>query len=257
MQFLTPLEIDVSSPTISPIIYLKQGDNTRGILATLLSSGQIVYLTNETVNIFLQKPDGTKIYSPCEIEDGKIKAVFDSQAVAVPGKAQIELEFVSGQQISSTPIAIAEILPTNIDDNVIESSNEFTALQRALIEVDNLKQSGLKGDPGMAATITVGTVETSDSGSNAQVYNAGTSSAAILNFVLPRGAQGPKGDPGGIGNYSVLDTEDDIQSNESDMALTGALAAKKILSRFGGCSIQVVTALPDSPDVNTIYLIKE
>ena len=61
MQFLTPLEIDVSSPTISPIIYLKQGDNTRGILATLLSSGQIVYLTNETVNIFLQKPDGTKI----------------------------------------------------------------------------------------------------------------------------------------------------------------------------------------------------
>jgi hypothetical protein len=49
---------------------------------------------------------------------------------------------------------------------------------------------GDKGDPGQAATITVGTVT---SGTTAAVTNAGTSSAAKFNFVLPKG---DKGDPG-------------------------------------------------------------
>ena len=49
---------------------------------------------------------------------------------------------------------------------------------------------GDKGDPGQAATITVGTVT---SGSTASVTNVGTSSVARFNFVLPKG---DKGDPG-------------------------------------------------------------
>lgn len=50
------------------------------------------------------------------------------------------------------------------------------------------KPDSLKGDPGDAATITIGTVT---SGDTASVTNAGTANAAKLNFVLPRG---PKGD---------------------------------------------------------------
>ncbi|EMF0173507.1 hypothetical protein OPS09_000655 [Enterococcus hirae] len=49
---------------------------------------------------------------------------------------------------------------------------------------------GDKGDPGQAATITVGTVT---SGSTASVTNVGTSSVARFNFVLPKG---DRGDPG-------------------------------------------------------------
>lgn len=49
---------------------------------------------------------------------------------------------------------------------------------------------GDKGDPGNAATITVGTVT---SGTTASVTNTGTISAAKFNFVLPKG---DKGDPG-------------------------------------------------------------
>ncbi len=221
MQFLTPLEVDISTPTISPVVYLKQGDNTRGILVTLLFSGQIVYLTNETVNIYMKKPDGTKVYSPCEIESGKIKAVFDNQAVAVPGKAQIELEFVLGQQISSTPIAVADILPTNIDDNAIESSNEFTALQQALIEVNDLKQNGLKGDTGEAATIAVGTVTASAPGSSPQISNSGTPNNAVFDFVLPRGNPGSTGGFfGAKSSFPATGTEDMLYiDNTADPAL--------------------------------------
>ena len=59
-----------------------------------------------------------------------------------------------------------------------------------------------KGDPGSAATIAVGTVT---SGASASVINSGTSDAAVFNFVLPKGDQG---DPGTgltlLGTYATL-----------------------------------------------------
>lgn len=61
---------------------------------------------------------------------------------------------------------------------------------------------GDKGDTGTAATITVGTVNTGEAGSDAAVTNAGSTSAAVLNFTIPRGAtgaQGAKGDKGETG----------------------------------------------------------
>ena len=50
--------------------------------------------------------------------------------------------------------------------------------------------TGPKGDPGAAATVTVGTVTTGAPGTQAQVTNSGTTSAAVLDFVIPRGADG-------------------------------------------------------------------
>lgn len=56
--------------------------------------------------------------------------------------------------------------------------------------------AGAPGTPGLdgdAATVAVGTVTTGAAGSSASVTNSGTSSAAVLNFTIPRGNQG---DPG-------------------------------------------------------------
>ena len=50
-----------------------------------------------------------------------------------------------------------------------------------------------------AATITVNTTTTSDPGSAASVINVGTSSNAILDFTIPRGATGPTGATGATG----------------------------------------------------------
>jgi hypothetical protein len=43
------------------------------------------------------------------------------------------------------------------------------------------------------ATVSVGTTNTGAPGSRAQVTNSGTASAAILNFTIPQGIQGPPG----------------------------------------------------------------
>ena len=64
---------------------------------------------------------------------------------------------------------------------------------------------GPKGATGEAASIKVGTVTTGEAGSEASVKNAGTASAAVFNFTIPRGAtgatgpQGPKGETGATG----------------------------------------------------------
>lgn len=52
---------------------------------------------------------------------------------------------------------------------------------------------GAQGPAGQAATIQVGTVTTGEPGTNASVTNSGTSSAAVFDFVIPRGQDGSGG----------------------------------------------------------------
>lgn len=58
---------------------------------------------------------------------------------------------------------------------------------------------GPSGNDGSAATIQVGTVTTGAAGSNASVTNSGTSSAAVFDFSIPRGADGQAGATGPAG----------------------------------------------------------
>lgn len=57
-------------------------------------------------------------------------------------------------------------------------------------------EGGSSGEAGTAATIEVGTVITGEAGSSASVTNSGTTSAAVFDFVIPRGDKGEKGDVG-------------------------------------------------------------
>ena len=52
---------------------------------------------------------------------------------------------------------------------------------------------GRDGLDGAAATVEVGIVTTGEPGTQAAVTNGGTTAAAVLNFVIPRGAPGTNG----------------------------------------------------------------
>ena len=76
--------------------------------------------------------------------------------------------------------------------------------------------TGPKGEPGTAATVTVGTVTTGAAGTQAQVTNSGTTSAAVLNFTIPKGADGA----GGSGAVSsVAGRTGDITLTKADVGL--------------------------------------
>lgn len=55
---------------------------------------------------------------------------------------------------------------------------------------------GPQGPQGPAATMEVGFVTTGEEGTQASVTNSGTSTAAVLDFVIPRGNTGPQGPAG-------------------------------------------------------------
>lgn len=48
----------------------------------------------------------------------------------------------------------------------------------------------VKGDPGTAATIKIGTTTTLEPGSQATVNNSGNENAAVFNFGIPKGEEG-------------------------------------------------------------------
>ena len=96
---------------------------------------------------------------------------------------------------------------------------------------------GAQGPAGNAATITIGSVTTSAPGTSAQVTNRGTSSAAVLDFVLPKGKDGTDG---GV-------TVDDALSSTStnpvqNKAIYNALLNKVGTDIFSGFALMGATA---------------
>ena len=66
---------------------------------------------------------------------------------------------------------------------------------------------GPQGDPGAAATVTVGTVTTGEPGTDAIVINSGTESAAVLDFTIPKGENGEGVPDGGTVGQLLSKTE--------------------------------------------------
>lgn len=200
MKLYLPITVDLYNVYPLRVLNLQQNNVGRGALITLTAAGAVIVPDSESLYVYAQKPDGTVVYNTCTLKDNQIQVDFDEQMTVESGILQVELQMVdtSGNSIT-TPIFQVNVQKSNIDYRKITSQDSFQALVTTLAEVQELKKTGLKGDPGEAATIQVGTVTASDPGADPAVTNSGTEQDAVLNFVLPRGIQGPtgpKGDPG-------------------------------------------------------------
>lgn len=205
MKLYYPIEVDLFRPYPLPIMDAQQNNIGRGAQVTLKANGAIIQPTNEGLTFWAKKPDGTVSYLAATLSGTTVQLDFTNQMLALPGMVQVEIRMTSGDGADktdiSTPIFDVRVNPSNIDDAAVESTNEFTALVTALAEVEELKKNGLKGD---AATIEIGTVTATEPGGAPSVTNSGTSQDAVLNFVLPRGQQGPKGDQGAPGQEQIV-----------------------------------------------------
>lgn len=191
MKLYYPITVDLYQPYPLPIMEAQQNNIGRGALVTLTAQGAVITPDGESIQMYAKKPDGTISYLACTLNGSQIECDFTNQMLAIPGMVQVELQMIGGESGAeteiTTPIFCVRINPSNIDEGAIESANEFTALVDALAEVEDLKKNGLKGD---AATVTVGSTTTGDPGTDAAVSNSGTTGDAVLNFTIPRGADG-------------------------------------------------------------------
>ena len=77
---------------------------------------------------------------------------------------------------------------------VTVNSGNYTTNTTVQLRINLIFQcAGIKGTDGITPTLTIGTVSTLPSSSNASVTNTGTSTNQILNFSIPQGIQGIQG----------------------------------------------------------------
>ena len=103
---------------------------------------------------------------------------------------------VPGANIQINSNNVISATDTVYDDAAIWARLDeiYTELEAEIAGMD--AGGGGGGGGGEAATVEVGTTETGSPGSDASVTNSGTSHAAVLDFVIPRGLQGPPGQSG-------------------------------------------------------------
>ena len=137
MTIYTKTTIDLYNKKPPTLITAKQGDTGRGFIIEVFAGNEKIDVSGETINVYIKKPDGTVVYASCEADDGNVKGLFDNQMLAVPGDSLVELEFVSGEEILTSPVFTLRVNPTIIDENAIESQSVFTALETALATLSN------------------------------------------------------------------------------------------------------------------------
>ena len=215
MKLYMPITIDLYNIYPLRVLNLQQNNIGRGALITLTAAGAVVVPESEALYVYAKKVDGTVVYNTCTLKDNQIQVDFDEQMTAVSGVMQVELQMVdsTGNSIT-TPIFQINVQKSNMDYQKITSQDSFQALVTMLEEIQKLKQTGLKGDPGEAAMIQIGTVVASDPGADPTVTNSGTEQKAVFDFVLPRGPVGPRG-PAGPASASDV-TYDGASSGASE-----------------------------------------
>ena len=91
--------------------------------------------------------------------------------------------------------------------------------------------AGTPGTPGAAATVTTGTTTTGAAGTSASVTNSGTTSAAVLNFTIPRGDTGATGPAGSAATIAAGTTT--TLSPGSSATVTNAGTSSAAVFNFG------------------------
>ena len=145
--------------------------------------------------------------------DNVIVSTDDSALISQPapllvGEQQpviVQENFVGGAN-STIHVGLVETLPAGSQAYVQNVGTETDAVFNFGIpegEQGIAGEDGSDGQNGEAATITIGSVTTGAAGSNVIVENVGTDTDAILNFTIPRGEQGLRGETGATGQDGV------------------------------------------------------
>jgi hypothetical protein len=189
------------------------------LTTTSISEGTNKYFTNQraidAVSASINNAIALQTTSiPTQIANAKSEAISQAALDATNKVASMKIETLSaaGTEADSKDSVVQQTAISTSNtytDNKIatEVTNRNNAINTAIsTEITNRNVainaavSGLSS--GGSSTITIGTVTTGASGSSASITNSGTSSAAILNFSVPKGDVGPqglKGDTGATG----------------------------------------------------------
>lgn len=268
--------VDFALRQVAEAVHLVQGDVSLPVIAVdMYSDGQPYAVpSSATVNFRLNKKDGTYIYNPAlGVNSARTTAYIEvtEQTCTVAGEFCPEIEVVDGADIAGSSKFKMIVEPNAIQDGMIESSSEGHALieyandSRKWAEGKDLDGNDVTSDDPQYhnnskywaqeanVTITVGTTTTaSDPTTPASVTNGGTSKDVVLNFIIPRGLQGPqgirgvqgekgeKGDPFAVKKVYLSIAEMNADYSGTDVAI--------------GQFVMINTGSVEDPDTGKLYV---
>lgn len=135
----TVVRLDINKK-LHETIEAKQGDiNSREVIFYLLNNSTPFNLKNRKVRAYAIKEDGKEIFNDLDIiseENGQCKLKLTTQILSTPGLLEIELVIYEGDKKLSTSQFILKVKRSINSNNSTESSNEYKALDNALIKVE-------------------------------------------------------------------------------------------------------------------------
>ena len=214
------LNFNVSRGGIQHRLFARVGDvNSRTVTAKMYSGSEPVAVTSAYIRIL--RPDGTKIFSPCEVVDDTVSYTFtaaedvtkgeESEETAeetvetvttvadlvMGGEYLCEFELHNGDSVMTSPQFAVVCEKLVYDGEGAESSDSYKAYIAALLKLENLSATAEEGDE-----------------ANVEVADDGT--ALVMKFTLPRGK---KGEPGK--DYVLTDADKEVIADAVKNALDG------------------------------------
>ena len=203
------ISLDIHDTNSQAMLNIKKDDTARKIYFSLTDGVRPYQIATGCTAVFrAKKPDGKILYNTCDITDNIISYTLTNQTSSAVGTVECELTLYGEdyKQITSPrfTLIVDDVLAT---DSEAESTNEFTALTKAISETNNLNISASKD--GKIATITVtkkdGTPQIVNVYDGAQGEKGDTGEQGLkgdkgdTGMTGPQGVQGEKGDKGDTG----------------------------------------------------------
>ena len=204
------------------LVKVVQGEvDSRFLEISLTDHGNNINLADKSVQVYLIKPNGKEIYNSATIideENGTVLLELTSEMSNAYGTYRdAEVRVVSGNGETLKIRGLNLYVEKSMDDNAIESSSEFTALQVALGDV-NLMKSHMNStlNPHDVTVDQIGAISESEKGANGGVATLGDDGKLVQMPNSNDIGAIPISDKNASNGVATLNSNGKLQSNQFD-----------------------------------------
>lgn len=129
---INKIKLDLAKDKIRTSVSMRRGDTlSRAFHITLLNSGQVYEIPDGAIAALVAtKPDGKTVYGDCVISGNEIIYHVSNQMVTTVGDVECQIELAgSDGALLPSPVFILRVYDKLLNEEVLESSNEYKALQ--------------------------------------------------------------------------------------------------------------------------------
>ncbi len=229
-------------------VIVKKADSDSRKINIYLSSAAGPFNMSDIASAILraEKPDGKVMFNSCTVCEDRLEYIITTQTIAATGTVTCEITLTSNSgQILVTPrfeIIVADVI---YSDSEIESTNEYTALEKAIKKASALKDG------------TTFTPSVSDEGVLSWSNSDGKDNPAAVNIKGPKGdpgAKGDKGKPGKDGASELFIVNVQAQSGADGYTITSHNKTYEQIDAAYKADKQVLIAFTVTNENNTFLI---